>query len=160
MVKVRQEADKLLIEYQNLVRQEEATKLTYEQEQEAEYRETLKESQNKAVKFYPDTSDKNSAITKRMVEIDNELNEMDNDLYHDPDKPFIIAQMAARELGIAPNSKRQPATQGTKSTNISPFPASGRQSTQAGSETKKISHVLELDNLDDYEDAIANMKIN
>ena len=40
-----------------------------------------------------------------MVEIEQLLEETNDPLYRDPNKPLIVAQMAARELRIAPKAK-------------------------------------------------------
>jgi len=60
------------------------------------------ESKAKAVQFYPDVTDAQSSLVKRMVEIDKTLKETGNELYYSSDKPFKLAQMAANEIGKAP----------------------------------------------------------
>ena len=73
-----------------------------EVEARASYQRSVEDSKRKAVSFYPDTTDKQSQLVRRMVEIDNALKEQDNPLYYSADKPFKIAQMAGNDLGIAP----------------------------------------------------------
>ena len=73
-----------------------------EVEARASYQRSVEDSKRKAVSFYPDTTNKESQLVRRMVEIDNALKEQDNPLYYSADKPFKIAQMAGNDLGIAP----------------------------------------------------------
>jgi hypothetical protein len=73
-----------------------------EVEARASYQRSVEDSKRKAVSFYPDTTDRQSQLVRRMVEIDNALKEQDNPLYYSADKPFKIAQMAGNDLGIAP----------------------------------------------------------
>lgn len=63
-------------------------------------------SKAKAVKFYPDVTNAKSKLVARMVEINEQLKEADDDLYYSPDKHFKIAQMAALELGIQPVTEK------------------------------------------------------
>jgi len=65
------------------------------------------ESQSKAVEFYDFVKDGNSEQSKRMTEIDGMLKANNDPLFFDPEKPFILAQMVAREYAIAPKSKAQ-----------------------------------------------------
>ena len=59
--------------------------------------------------LYPEATNADSALYKRMEEIDADLEANDDPLFLSPDKPLRIAQMAARELNIAPKAKAGPA---------------------------------------------------
>jgi hypothetical protein len=52
--------------------------------------------------LYPDAVDPQSALHQRMLEIEEDLRSAGDPLIADPRKPLRIAQMAARELSIAP----------------------------------------------------------
>lgn len=153
--KTRQKIDKLNKEYQTTYDMELREAEVADANERQEFENTVKDSQAKAVKFYPDTADKDSPLTKRMIEIDQDLQELDDDLYHDPDKSLKLAQMAAKELGIAPNSNRTAVKTKGKSYTRPIVPAGGRQSTQQGSETSKLDKLLDnVDSLEDMEDLI------
>ena len=89
------------------------------------------------MEFYPDAAKEGSPLFNRMAEIHATLEETSDPLLHDPNKALVIAQMAARELQIAPrraasapaqrtaakpNGQRGPATPMTAS-----MPAAGSQ---------------------------------
>ncbi len=95
---------------------------TTRQDQESRWNQTLETSKTKAVELYPDVTNPESELVKKMVELDATLKESGNDLFYAPDKPLKLAQMAANELGIAPKkpgattqAKTQAATKPTAS---------------------------------------------
>lgn len=59
-------------------------------------------SAQKVVDLYPDAEKEGSALRQRMEEIHAALADNGDPLISDPNKPLIIAQMAAKELAIAP----------------------------------------------------------
>lgn len=65
-------------------------------------------SEARAVELYPDAANENSALGKLMVEIEQSMLETGDPTFHSPDKPLIIAQMAAAELRVAPRRKGAP----------------------------------------------------
>jgi hypothetical protein len=65
------------------------------------------ESATKAAELYPDAANEASELYQRMEEIDQTLRETGDPLFNDPNKPLRIAQMAAKELAIAPKRKGQ-----------------------------------------------------
>lgn len=66
------------------------------------------QSEERAAQFYPQSVDKDSAFGKKMLEIEGNLQATNDPRFHSADKPFLVAQMAAVELNIAP--KRQGST--------------------------------------------------
>ena len=58
-------------------------------------------SERQAVTAYPDTTNAESRIVKRMAALDKEFEKDANPIFNSPDKPMILAKMAAKELGIA-----------------------------------------------------------
>lgn len=58
-----------------------------------------------AAELYPDASNPDSELHKRMVEIEQDLMAASDPLVNQTDKPLRIAQMAAKELSIAPKRK-------------------------------------------------------
>lgn len=83
-----------------------------EREQQAQltrYERDFASSERQAAELYPSAGDPNSAFAKRMIEIENTLEETQDPLYNEPEKPLRIAQMVAREMNIAPRKKGAPA---------------------------------------------------
>jgi len=58
-------------------------------------------SERQAVTAYPDTTNAESRIVKRMAALDKAFEKDGNPIFNSPDKPMILAKMAAKELGIA-----------------------------------------------------------
>ena len=91
--------------------------------------ETLSSAKQKAVEFYPDTANKDSALTKKMFEIFDVLQDSGNPIISDPNMPFKLAQMAANELGIAPRNPKAPkATPAPKPVATTPPSSTARRS--------------------------------
>lgn len=65
---------------------------------------------------YPQSTDPNSAFAARMREIDGIWHEIGDDRYYDPTKAEMIAELVAREQGIAPARKDGRSTPVTAST--------------------------------------------
>jgi hypothetical protein len=61
-------------------------------------------SASRAIELYPEAGREGSALFKRMEQIHAALEASNDPLIHDASKPLVIAQMAARELRIAPHS--------------------------------------------------------
>lgn len=103
-------------------RQEEAERVTRQ--------ESLNSAKQKAVEFYPDTASKDSALTKKMFEIFDVLQDTRNPLISDPQMPFKLAQMAANELGIAPRNPKAPKASPapTPAKVAAPSPSAARRS--------------------------------
>lgn len=64
-------------------------------------------SMSKAIELYPDFKDRSSALAQKWDEIYSRLQAANDPLGSgtDPNTPLAVAQMAARELGIAPAAK-------------------------------------------------------
>jgi hypothetical protein len=67
-------------------------------------------AEERAIEFYPDAANPQSALAKEMARIDKDLIATDNPLIYDPNKAFKVAQMAANNLAIAPRSTQQKQT--------------------------------------------------
>lgn len=59
---------------------------------------------------YAFVTDPNSPGYKKMLEIQEDMKVLGDPVYFSPEKPLTLAQMAAKELGIAPRRKGAPAT--------------------------------------------------
>ncbi|MBK8772365.1 MAG: hypothetical protein IPM06_18355 [Rhizobiales bacterium] len=72
----------------------------------------LQQSAQTAASLYPEATQEGSEFFNRMIEIEHALTATGDPLINDPNKPLVIAQMAARELNIAPQRKgtAQPPT--------------------------------------------------
>ncbi len=73
--------------------------------------ETVQDARERAISNWPECADANSDFSKRMVEIADAL-EADPDpemraIIYDPDAPFVIAQMVAKEMGLLPARLRK-----------------------------------------------------
>ena len=71
---------------------------------EAQYLNTFKQQETTAAKYYPQLKDASSPLFQRVAELDRQMKEMKDPLYFEADKPLILAQMAAKELRIAPKT--------------------------------------------------------
>ena len=70
---------------------------------------------NRTVERYPDAAKEGSPLFVRMEEIHRSMEETQDETLNSPRKALLIAQMAARELGIAPRSvQAAPTGQPTK----------------------------------------------
>ena len=71
-------------------------------EQLTERNKALDVSEQRAVERYPDVVNVNSALVGKMKEIDQRLKTVGDPLFYSPNKPLLLTQMAAEEIGIAP----------------------------------------------------------
>lgn len=74
------------------------------QQDEARYNTQFAASENRARDVFPFVNDENSLAFKKLVEIDAELQATEDPRLYDPNRPFLVAQMAAAALNIAPRS--------------------------------------------------------
>jgi hypothetical protein len=88
-----------------LERQAESQARERQAQAKAQYETAFSRSNTQAVGLYPDAANIESPLAKKMVEIEQLLEETNDPLYRDPNKPLVVAQMAARELRIAPKAK-------------------------------------------------------
>jgi hypothetical protein len=78
--------------------------------EEQQFYATAAKAEEKAIEYYPDAANPQSALAKEMARIDQDLIATDNPLIYDPNKAFRVAQMAANNLSIAPRSSQQKQT--------------------------------------------------
>ena len=126
------------------------------------YEKEFSESEARAVRFYPDTTNPESAMTKRIIALDERMKEMGDPLYDSPDKPFILAKMAARELGIPmAQTSSKPAKPAPKeaATRRSIQPAGGNARTTSPSAiSSKIEEAIGgVETLEDYENLVGHV---
>jgi len=76
---------------------------------DANYERTFSVAERQAMDLFPAAGDPNSAFGKEMLRIEAVMKANRDPTYRDPEKPLIIAQMAAKTLRIAPRSKTAPA---------------------------------------------------
>lgn len=151
---LQREIDAMLDQREEL-RYHEMTEKSQSQQREAEsFEKAYNASEEKTVRFYPDTANPDSEMVARMIEIDAFMRENEDPNWHSPDKPFLLAKAAARELSIImsdPSAKTKPVKAPQK--NVVPVqPASGSARTTAPAPGRKLDDALEsLDSLEDYE---------
>lgn len=129
-----------------------------EQRQAEEFDRKWDESNRKAVTFYPAANNPDSALYKKIAELDQRMKELGDDLFNDPEKPFILAKEAARILKIPMADPK--AAKAFKSTSPkSPIePASGNARTAPANPTKRMNEELDsLDSLDAFEAHVGAM---
>jgi len=136
----------------------------HETVQQHAYQEAVQRSQKKAVAIYPDTTDANSALVKRMEEIDRQMKADENPLYYSPEKSFKLAQMAANDLGIAPRNPQKaaakpPGKKANASRPIQPASGSARTATPASASTKLESAIDGIQSMDDYETMVESLGV-
>jgi len=91
----------------------------------ADFTRQFNASNKQATDLYAFASDQNSVGGKRMIEIEDALEATRDPLFHDPNKPLIIAQMVAAELRIAPKTKGAPAAQAKPAAPTAPVAKKG-----------------------------------
>lgn len=99
-----------------------------ETQQAAAYERQFAESEAKAADLYEFASNPESPGGRRMLEIDQALEDTGDPRFHSPNKPLLIAQMVAAELNIAPKSKKSAA--------VAPKPAAPAPGTPAPGKPK------------------------
>jgi hypothetical protein len=111
----------------------------------------------RAAAFYPDSAKPDSAMAMKIAELDQRMKDLGDALYFDPDKPFILAREAARELKVPMRDPKAKAA--AKSSPTSPIqPASGNARTAPVSPAKRLSEELDaIDSLDAFEAHIGSM---
>ena len=122
-----------------------------EQREAQRFNDAYVESQRKTVTFYPDTTEEDSPIVKLMVQLDAQMQKLGDPIFNSPDKPFILAKMAAAELGI-PMKQQTTAAKVKKSSPNSPIqPASGNARTSATAPATKLDQRLsQIETEEDY----------
>lgn len=121
------------------------------------------QSEARAVAHYPDCTDKDSALTKKMGEIDARMKRLQDPLFSSPNKPFLLAQQAAKELGIpmtdpAAAKKPVPAKKATTSRRpVTPASGNARTTEPADTATKLEKRIGSVQTLDDYEATVASV---
>jgi hypothetical protein len=103
-----------------------------ESQAEQQFYAKFSDSEQTAVKFYPDAAVADSPLAKRMKELDDQAKQLGDPIYHSPDKPFLLAKAAARELGILMKNPAAPAKPAAKANANRPIqPAGGNARTTA-----------------------------
>jgi len=131
-----------------------------EQQEQNAFERQFEASETKAVTFYPDTTDPDSQMTQRILELDHQMRDLGDPLYHSPDKPFILAKQAAKELGIPMRNPNAPAAKKSATSKSRPIqPASGNARTTPNTATAgKLEEQLgRIDSLEAYEDLAASL---
>jgi hypothetical protein len=109
-------------------------------------------SERLTVTYYPDTTNPESPMVKRMVELDRQMLEVGDPLYHSPDKPFLLAKAAARELGVIMTKPGAAPAKPSRSSKSPMQPAPGNRGTTSTDSSKSLEAEIDaLDSLADYE---------
>lgn len=95
----------------------------------ATHNATFGESVAKATDLYPDFGNENSEFYIRCKEIDETLRDTEDPRYYDANKPLMVAQMAAREMNIAPMSASRKAQIAQPAAKAQPVPSQAPQQT-------------------------------
>lgn len=114
----------------------------------------------RALQYYPGLNDPNSAIYKKVAELDAQAQQLGDPLFNSAKKPWTLALKAAEETGtlMAKPSEKSP---GPKKAKIgSPVkPASGNASTIPATQQRVAEEIDGIESLTDYEDRIAELKM-
>jgi hypothetical protein len=132
-----------------------------EQQLQESFERQFQDNEAKAVRFYPDAAKAESPMTKRIIELNEQMRQLDDPLYYSPEKPFILAKQAARDLGIP---MRNPSAEPARNKSVQSKgrliqPASGNaRTTPNSSTTTKLEDTLgRIDSLEAYEDLAASL---
>jgi hypothetical protein len=128
-----------------------------EMQKAQEFDEKWDAAAQRAATFYPDSAKPDSAMARKIAELDQRMKDLGDDLYFDPEKPFILAREAAKELKIPMRDpKAKPAAKPSPASPIQP--ASGNARTAPVNPAKRMSEELDaLDSLDAFEAHVGSM---
>ena len=131
-----------------------------QQQERAERQQTYQESESKARDLYDFTNDPSHAGYLKMGEIEARLKAANDPRFTDPNKPLLITQMAAAELGIAPKGKsKKPADKiaGKPLQTTAPVqPAGGNSRTQTQSNKEQLDGVIDgIKTMEDFEQFVS-----
>jgi hypothetical protein len=131
-----------------------------ESAEETAFLSAYEQAEAKAVAHYPDTTNPDSALTKRMVEMDQRMKRLGDPLFNSPNKPFLLAQAAATELGIPmsdPKAVTRPASKAPVRRPVPPASGSARTSEPVDSATKLEKAIGSVATMEDYDKVVASL---
>ena len=122
--------------------QEATTKANSDRKAQQDFDDKFSASEAKATSLYPGINDPNSAHYQKAMELDAQMRELGDPLYHSPDKPMLLAKAAAAQLGIM---MAKPGTAPVSKVKTAPIqPASGnRGTTVATAPAAKLDQVID-----------------
>lgn len=154
----RREANKLRNQLLDLKIEEREAQKRSQQEQISQFEAAYDKSARLATTYYPDTMKADSPIVKKMEEIDERMKRLGDPIYNSPDKPFQLAKLAARDLGI-PMTDPEAPSRPKSTTRPSLQPAGGSARTTTTDPAKKASEAIEgISSMRDYQDAVASLR--
>ena len=129
---------------------EAGAKAATEQAQAQAFEAKYSQSERLTVAYYPDATNPESPLVKRMIELDKQMLNLGDPLYHSPDKPLVLAKAAARELGVM---MAKPGAIKARTNSSSPIPtASGSARTTATAPSAKLEDAInKATSLEEYE---------
>lgn len=149
---IDEQLDSLLDRRQELRTHEEREQSQSIQRERQQFDAEYEKSERIAVAYYPDATKADSELVKRMVELDVQMRDLGDELYHSPNKPLLLAKIAARELGIPMTDPKKPAVKAKSSSNRPMQPASGNARTTATAPAlRQEEAIAKIDSLDAYE---------
>jgi hypothetical protein len=153
----RREANKLRNKLVDLKIAEVQEKSRTEAEAERKFYEEYRKNEEEAIRFYPDAAKPDSALSKKIAQLDAEMAELDDPLYYSEKKPIALAKKAAVALGIPMANPNRPAAK--KAAPNRPIqPASGNARTTTTDPAKRTSEVIDgLKTVEDYESLVASL---
>lgn len=105
---IEAELDALIDKRQELKLKEAQDRVNAESQQISQFEADYAKSERLTVAYYPDTTKADSPLVKKMEEIDARMKRLNDPIYYSPDKPFQLAKIAARELGIPMADPKSP----------------------------------------------------
>ncbi|MBK1883664.1 hypothetical protein JIN85_14680 [Luteolibacter pohnpeiensis] len=155
---LEEKIDNLFDERDTLRAQEAQRESSKRQEEVSRYDREFAESEARTTRYYPDTKNPESPLFKKMQEIDREMQEMGDPVFDSPDKPFILAKAAAKELGImmtnpakTPKVAAVPAKKNATRRPNQIASGSARSTPPTAPATKLEEQMGKIKSLDDYE---------
>lgn len=119
------------------------------------------QSETRAVAHYPDCTNPESALVKKMTELDQRAKSLEDPIFFSPNKPFLLAQAAAKELGILmadPKAPKPPAKkQAAPRRPVPPASGSARTTEPADSATKLEKQIGGVQTQEDYDKLVSSL---
>lgn len=154
----RKEANKLRNRLMDLKIAEVQERSMNEANEERKFYADYAANEAETVKYYPDAAKPGTPLYKEIARLDAQMLELGDPLYYTTSKPFALAKLAAKNLGIPmANPKRPPVQKSVQNRPIQP--ASGNARTTATDPSRRAAEAIDgLSSMRDYQEMVASLR--